>query len=134
MTLKAYIKLFFLLGLASIPICIVLASGGETEDTNIDRSWASFLAKTSLGNLGAQTYYTCDSINLSKLENKIRFTCPKGIMKSLISVGMISNEFDAGTCSTIPSQELTAISLPQGNKTMIYFNQISINYQAIINA
>jgi hypothetical protein len=65
MTLKAYIKLFFFLGLAAIPVCIVLASGGETDDMVNDRSWASFLAKTSLGNLGAQTFYTCDSINLS---------------------------------------------------------------------
>jgi hypothetical protein len=53
MTLKAYMKLFFLLGLAAIPICIVLASGGEADDMINDRSWASFLAKTSLGNLGA---------------------------------------------------------------------------------
>lgn len=53
MTLKAYMKLFFLLGLAAIPVCIVLASGGETEDIINDRSWASFLAKTSLGNLGS---------------------------------------------------------------------------------
>lgn len=58
-------KLFFILGLAAIPICIVLASGGEADDMINDRSWASFLAKTSLGNLGAQTFYTCDSINLS---------------------------------------------------------------------
>ena len=65
MTLKAYIKLFFFLWLSAIHVCIVLASGGETDDMVNDRSWASFLAKTSLGNLGAQTFYTCDSINLS---------------------------------------------------------------------
>lgn len=97
-SLKAYIKLFFVLSLMCIPSIVVLMSGDQIEDMGLnDGSLFELLSRTTLGNFGYLGKSTCNSMNLASVPGSIYMHCPSGVFDSITAVGL-NSELDQDVC------------------------------------
>jgi hypothetical protein len=67
MSLKSYVRLFLVLSVLAVPSCILLASGSQGESIELGGGITELMARVSLGNLGYQSSFACNQINLAKL-------------------------------------------------------------------
>ena len=103
MSLKAYLKVFFVLSILAIPSCIILGSGNNVANSSTQGGVAKLFSMVSLGNIGYLAAYACNSNNIA-LQNAadpstktFNLTCPRGILSKIISVGL-SNSVDQQIC------------------------------------
>ena len=88
LSLKAYLRLFLVLSIMSVPACVLLASGNEVSQSTTDAGLARLFAKTTLGNIGYQEAFSCSSYNIAAMTDKLELRCPRGTLDKIISVGL----------------------------------------------
>ena len=107
MSLKAYLKLFFVLSLMALPSIEILGSGNNVAESSVQGGLAKLFSQRSLGNIGYLGSYACNSNNIATQKNTdmktktFNLSCPRGKLSKIISVGL-SKSVDQQIC--IPDQ------------------------------
>jgi hypothetical protein len=66
LSLKSYIRVFFLVSLLSIPQCILLSSGNHVEAQDAGGGFFKWFSSFTLGNIGQHGDIACGSFNVAK--------------------------------------------------------------------
>lgn len=88
LSLKAYMKLFFVLSVLAIPSIIVLASGNEIQRGGPGSGLLELFARATLGNIGYLGSSSCQYANLAENPKKIDLHCPSGVFSKISAVGL----------------------------------------------
>ena len=113
LSLKAYILLFVILSLLSIPSIVVLTSGDQVKANGVNLSSIfELFARTTLGNIGYLGTTSCQHVNLAQNPGSMKLHCPAGVFAQITAVGL-STETEQDVCS-VAEQALTRVVTPDG--------------------
>ena len=85
LSIKSYIRLLLLLAIINLIPAFVFY-GGKGADGN-DETFAEWLWRFNLGNIGPQNSESCGYMDLSRGDEKVDLVCPYGKFKRIIGVG-----------------------------------------------
>ena len=98
MTQKAFMYLFLLFLILSLPLFFFYAKGNGPKGSGTEsKQITDYIAMISLGNLGTNEY-TCSNINMAKNEKTFKFVCPYGTMRYFTEFGL--QKYDNQSCTT----------------------------------